>query len=83
MTTPMKVATVAHAQSPERLDNAAAASGRVTNNASDTGGHCADGSFKQHVAAQYPALFSGIGKLRDYQAQIYIDPDVTPVAQKP
>ena len=56
---------------PERLDNAATASGRVTNNASDTGGHYADKSFKQHVAAQYPALFSGIGKLRNYQAQIY------------
>jgi len=28
-------------------------------------------------------VFSGVGKLKDYQLKIHIDPEVTPVAQPP
>ena len=32
---------------------------------------------------EYPGLFRGVGKLKDYQAKLYIDPEVRPVAQNP
>ena len=32
---------------------------------------------------QYPECFQGLGKLKNYQAKIYIDPEVRPVAQNP
>jgi hypothetical protein len=31
--------------------------------------------------AKYPDVFSGIGKLRDYQLKLHVDPNVEPVAQ--
>ena len=31
----------------------------------------------------YPECFQGLGKLKNYQAKIYIDPEVRPVAQNP
>ena len=37
---------------------------------------------KGHPANKYPALFRGLGKLKDFQLTVPIDPDVTPVAQK-
>ena len=35
----------------------------------------------EDVKAKYPALFDGIGKLKDRQVDIYVDPNVNPVAQ--
>ena len=32
---------------------------------------------------QYPKVFSGIGKLKEYRLKLHVDPEVTPVAQKP
>ena len=32
---------------------------------------------------QYPECFQGLGKLKDFQAKIYVDPEVRPVAQNP
>lgn len=41
----------------------------------------------QDIASQlkskYPKVFTGVGKLTDYQLQLHIDKTVTPVAQKP
>jgi len=33
------------------------------------------------VETEYPGLFSGVGKLKDYKAKLHIDSDVKPVAQ--
>jgi len=33
------------------------------------------------VEIEYPGLFSGVGKHKDYKAKLHIDPDVKPVAQ--
>ena len=38
-------------------------------------------SDKAHPAHRYPALFRGVGKLKDFKLTIPIDPDVRPVAQ--
>ena len=35
------------------------------------------------LQAKYPKVFDGIGKLKDYKLKLHVDPDVTPVAQKP
>ena len=35
----------------------------------------------EDVKAKYPALFDGIGKLKDRQVDIYVDPNINPVAQ--
>ena len=32
---------------------------------------------------KYPKVFSGIGKLKEYRLKLQVDPEVTPVAQKP
>lgn len=35
------------------------------------------------MADQFPECFQGLGKLKNYQAKIHINPDVRPVAQNP
>ena len=35
------------------------------------------------IADRFPKVFSGVGKLSDYQLKLHIDPEVRPVAQKP
>ncbi|KAL9985472.1 hypothetical protein ACROYT_G007886 [Oculina patagonica] len=35
------------------------------------------------LQAKYPKVFVGVGKLKDYQLKLNVDPDVTPIAQKP
>lgn len=37
---------------------------------------------QMHPTHRYPDLFRGLGKLRDFQLRVPVDPDVTPVAQK-
>jgi len=34
------------------------------------------------MTSRFPELFKGIGKLKNYQARLHIDPEVRPVAQK-
>ena len=41
-----------------------------------------DGSFVVQLKAKYPIVFQGIGKLKNYQLKLHIDPSVTPVVQK-
>ncbi|PFX13293.1 Uncharacterized protein K02A2.6 [Stylophora pistillata] len=41
-----------------------------------------DGTFVGGLKAKYPSVFQGIGKLKDYQLKLHIDPSVTPVVQK-
>ena len=43
----------------------------------------ADDEFRCSLLRQYPSVFEGVGKLRDYQATIHIDDTVIPIAQKP
>ncbi len=38
-------------------------------------------SIDYDIVKEYPECFQGLGKLKDYQAKIHIDPNVTPVAQ--
>ena len=35
------------------------------------------------LQAKYPTVFVGVGKLKGYKLKLHVDPDVTPVAQKP
>ena len=35
------------------------------------------------LQTKYPKVFSGIGKLKEYRLKVHVDPEVTPVAQKP
>ena len=35
------------------------------------------------LQAKYPTVFVGVGKLKGYKLELHVDPDVTPVAQKP
>ena len=35
------------------------------------------------LQTKYPKVFSGIGKLKEYRLKLHVDPEVTPVAQKP
>ena len=35
------------------------------------------------LQTKYPKVFNGIGKLKDYRLKLHVDPEVTPVAQKP
>ena len=35
------------------------------------------------VTDQYPECFQGLGKLTNYQAKIYVDPEIRPVPQNP
>ena len=41
-----------------------------------------DDTFVGELKAKYPSVFQGIGKLKDYQLKLHIDPSVTPVVQK-
>ena len=41
-----------------------------------------DGTFVGGLKAKYPSVFQGIGKLKDYQLKLHIDPSVAPVVQK-
>lgn len=41
-----------------------------------------DGSFGDSIKEQYSQCFKGVGKLRDSQLKIRLDPNVKPVAQK-
>jgi len=43
-------------------------------------GPCA---LKEDVMSQYKDCFTGLGKLKGYQAKIHTDPSVKPIAQKP
>ena len=43
----------------------------------------ADDEFRCRLLRQYPSVFEGVGKLRDYQAAIHMDDNVIPIAQKP
>ena len=47
-------------------------------------GNCntVDDTFVGQLQAKYPSVFHGIGKLKDYQLKLHIDPSVTPVVQK-
>ena len=47
-------------------------------------GNCdtVDDSFVGQLKAKYPSVFQGIGKLKNYQLKLHIDPRVTPVVQK-
>ena len=47
-------------------------------------GNCntVDESFVGRIKAIYPSVFQGIGKLKNYQLKLHIDPSVTPVVQK-
>ena len=40
-------------------------------------------SSSNHFLNQYPSVFKGIGKLTGVEVMLHIDPDVSPVAQKP
>ena len=35
------------------------------------------------LQSKYPTVFVGVGKLKGYKLKLHVDPDVTPVAQKP
>ena len=35
------------------------------------------------LQAKYPTVFVGVGKLKGYKLKLHVDPDVTPVVQKP
>ena len=35
------------------------------------------------LQTKYPKVLSGIGKLKEYRLKLHVDPEVTPVAQKP
>ena len=41
-----------------------------------------DDSFVGRLKAKYPSVFQEIGKLKNYQLKLHIDPSVTPVVQK-
>ena len=41
------------------------------------------GSDMESIVHRFPKVFSGVGKLSDYQLKLHIDQHVTPVAQKP
>ena len=35
------------------------------------------------LQAKHPKVFDGVGKLKDYKLKLHVDPEVTPIAQKP
>ena len=43
--------------------------------------HSDDLSAKIH--AKFPKVFEGVGKLKDFQQAIHVDPTIQPVAQSP
>ena len=42
-----------------------------------------ESKFRHNIEQQYAKLFTGVGKLTNYQATIHIDTPVPPIAQKP
>ena len=38
--------------------------------------------FANQLKAQYPKVFTGVGKLKDFELKLHVDPNVPPVAQK-
>ena len=38
--------------------------------------------FVESLKAKFPGVFSGVGRLKNYQLKLHIDPQVTPVVQK-
>ena len=38
--------------------------------------------FADQLKAQYPKVFTGVGKLKDFELKLHVDPNVPPVAQK-
>ena len=38
--------------------------------------------FVESLKAKFPGVFSGVGRLKNYQFKLHIDPQVTPVVQK-
>ncbi|XP_014677655.1 PREDICTED: uncharacterized protein K02A2.6-like [Priapulus caudatus] len=41
-----------------------------------------DDLYVQKLLSKHSACFSGLGKLKDYQVKLHIDPSVTPIAQR-
>ena len=41
-----------------------------------------DDTFVGELKPKYPSVLQGIGKLKDYQLKLHVDPSVTPVVQK-
>ena len=39
-------------------------------------------TLRQQLSEPYPGVFNGVGKLKDAQVHVHIDPVATPVAQK-
>lgn len=52
--------------------------------ASPIGGSCNEvkSDFADQLKAQYPKVFTGVGKLKDFELKLHVDPNVPPVAQK-
>ena len=51
--------------------------------ASPIGGSCNEvkSYFANQLKAQYPKGFTGVGKLKDFELKLHVDPNVLPVAQ--
>ena len=52
--------------------------------ASPISGSCNEvkSDFADQLKAQYPKVFTGVGKLKDFELKLRVDPNVPPVAQK-
>ena len=52
--------------------------------ASPIGGSCNEvkSDFANQLKAQYPRVVTGVGKLKDFELKLHVDPNVPPVAQK-
>ena len=52
--------------------------------ASPIGGSCNEvrSDFANQLKAQYPKVFTGVGKLKDFELKLHVYPNVPPVAQK-
>ena len=52
--------------------------------ASPIGGSCNEvkSDFANQLKVQYPKVFTGVGKLKDFELKLHVDPNVPPVAQK-
>ena len=52
--------------------------------ASPIGGSCNEvrSDFANQLKAQYPKVFTGVGKLKDFELKLHVDPNVPPVAQE-
>ena len=52
--------------------------------ATPIGGSCNEvkSDFADQLKAQYPKVFTGVGKLKDFELKLHVDPNVPPVAEK-